>query len=95
MYRYLHLVESPLEAARKKLGLDPAEAAQRLNIPILRLARLENATLRFPKGELERLIAGLEGAPKTYQLSLFDALTERQLLGKPPRPSRKKGGPEA
>lgn len=91
-YRNSYLIESPLEAARKAHGLDPRTAAARLNIPLLRLARLEACTRQFPPAELKRLTTGLDDSSKFFQLSLFDAMTERELISKPTRSSRKRGG---
>ena len=71
MIRYPHLLESPLAAIRRRHGLDPATAAERLHIPLLRLARLEQATRRFPASELRCYNRLLTPEPRLVQAVLF------------------------
>ncbi len=76
MIRYPHLLESPLAGIRRRYGLDPATAAERLHIPLLRLARLEQATRRFPALELRAYRRLLEPGPRLVQAVLFDPICD-------------------
>jgi hypothetical protein len=76
LIRYPHLLESPLAAIRRRHGLDPATAAERLHIPVLRLARLEQATRRFPARELAAYRRLLEPEPRLVQAVLFEPILD-------------------
>jgi transcriptional regulator with XRE-family HTH domain len=64
------LLESPLAALRRRHGLNPDQAASRLGISVMRLARLETATRRLPVGTLAA-IAERFGGP-CQQLTIMD-----------------------
>ncbi len=66
----LDVLESPVAVLRRRHGLSPDQAASRLGISVLRLARLEAATRRLPVGTLAA-IAERFGPPGT-PLSVMD-----------------------
>jgi len=63
---------SPLTTLRRKYRLTMHEAAEKLDLSVLQLARIETATRRIPVRYLKRCAGILVPVSGLVQLSMFD-----------------------
>ena len=76
MSRPFTLHPSPLTVLRDRNKLTMEQAAQKLGVCTLKVARIEKATRRIPVCTRRRMSAALNPPPKYHQISIFEYLAE-------------------